>query len=68
METAGNLWSAVAVSRKVMQVMKSNSTSVIAEHTLTRLRNIKNVTRCRDSRSEKAEKQGRDDSIKQFST
>ena len=29
-------------------------------------KNIKSVMRCRDSRS--AEKQGRDDSIKQFST
>jgi len=34
----------------------------------TRIKSIKNVTRCRDSRSAKAWKQGRDDSIKQFST
>jgi len=31
-------------------------------------RNIENVTRCRDSRSEKRIETGRDDSIKQFST
>ena len=33
-----------------------------------RLKNIKNVMRCRDSRSAKNKEQGRDDSIKQFTT
>ena len=34
---------------------------------INKTKNIKNVTRCRESRSAKAGKQGRDDSIKQFS-
>ena len=35
---------------------------------INKTKKIKTVTRCRDSRSSKVGKQGRDDSIKQFST
>jgi len=44
---------------------------ITAGHSLqlkyTRIKNIKNVTRCTDSRSAKSTEQGKDDSIKQFS-